>query len=91
MTFSLKLRSLPATITIDNFVEGIGPYSYELYLLELINSSQWARKRFGILSFIEDQSHGEADCKSLKLPIPLMGLFLENSIKTGSQIQIQAV
>ncbi len=64
MTFSLKLRSLPATITIDNFVEGIGPYSYELYLLELINSSQWARKRFGILSFIEDQSHGEADCKS---------------------------
>lgn len=64
MTFTLRLRSLPAAISIDNFVEGIDPYSYELYLLEVLNSSQWSRRRFGILSFIEDQSHGEADCKS---------------------------
>ena len=29
--------------------------------------------------------------KLLKLPISKWGLFLENSIKTGSQIQVQAV
>ena len=28
---------------------------------------------------------------STKLPISKWGLFLENSIKTGSQIQVQAV
>lgn len=44
-----------------------------------------------ILSAVLCQRNREIRFNLLKLPISKWGLFLENSIKTGSQIQVQAV
>ena len=38
---TMKSRILSAPILINNFVKGIGPYTYEQYLIEVVNSTPY--------------------------------------------------
>ena len=42
---NMKIELLPAGVTVDNFIKGIGPYRYSDYLLEIINATPFFRKK----------------------------------------------
>ena len=61
----IRLRSLPAPIVVHSYVKGDDKCNYELYMVELLNSSGWMKARFS-KPFVhqKDQSHGQCDAYS---------------------------
>lgn len=63
---TMKSRILPAPFLISNFVKGIKPYTYEEYLIQIVNSSPYfLQKSNGTLyTHPLKEDHGEWDCIS---------------------------
>lgn len=38
---TMKSSLLPAALLINDFVKGIGPYTYEQYLIEIVNTTPY--------------------------------------------------
>ena len=67
MTYeNMKIQFLPAGVVCDSFIKGIGSYSYEEYLVEYVNQSEFFRKKAGKKEYtwIKEQPSGECDCVS---------------------------
>ena len=59
---TMKSKLLPASLIIRNFVHGEDKCNYELYLLELINTSKWFSEKYpGGFQKPASESNGECD------------------------------
>lgn len=63
---TMKSRILSAPILINNFVKGIGPYTYEQYLIEVVNSTPYflQKSKGALYTHPEKEDHSEWDCVS---------------------------
>lgn len=63
---TMKSSLLPAALLINDFVKGIGPYTYEQYLIEIVNATPYfLRRSQGQFYFHPpEEDHGEWDCVS---------------------------
>lgn len=69
MTYqNMRIQHLPAAVIIDNFIRGIGKYSYEDYLREIINSSNFFLNKSDGEEYhkLQSEPHREPDCISDK-------------------------
>ena len=61
----LRLKILEPSLIIEGYVKGEDKCNYEKYLIELLNNSQWMRKKYiNDFKAPKDQSHGECDAYS---------------------------
>ena len=62
MDLTMRAKLLPAPYIIKNFVGGEDNCNYEIYLLELLNSSAWFSAHYlGGFTKPNSESHGECD------------------------------
>lgn len=63
---TLKIHILPATALINNFVQGIEPYTYEAYLVEVVNATSYflEKSNYELYTHPTKEDHGEWDCVS---------------------------
>ena len=62
MDLTMRAKLLPAPYIIKNFVGGEDNCNYEIYLLELLNSSAWFSAHYpGGFTKPSSESHGECD------------------------------
>jgi len=67
MTYeNMKIQFLPAGVVCKDFIKGIESYSYEDYLIEFVNQSDFFLAKSEGDRFIHpgEESHGECDCVS---------------------------
>lgn len=64
----LTIKLLPATLICHNFVNGISDCNYEIYLMEIVNHSEFFIKKSGGEPYCApaQESNGENDCFSCK-------------------------
>lgn len=62
---SLREKWFPSELIINGFVSGDDKSNYELYLLELVNASNYMKSKLlrGEYHLEPDQSHSEPDCR----------------------------
>ena len=63
---TMKSSLLPAALLINDFVKGIGPYTYEQYLIEIVNATPYFLQRSQGQTYFHppEEDHGEWDCVS---------------------------
>lgn len=63
---TMKSRILPAPVLINNFVQGIEPYTYEAYLVEVVNATSYflEKSNHELYTHPVKEDHGEWDCVS---------------------------
>ena len=63
---TMKGRILPAPVLINNFVQGIEAYTYEAYLVEVVNATSYFLEKSNHEPYTNPvkEDHGEWDCVS---------------------------
>ena len=63
---TMESEILPAPVLINNFVKGIEPYTYEEYLIEIINTTPYFLQKSNKELYVHPtkEAHGEWDCIS---------------------------
>lgn len=86
----LLSRILEAPFIIKDYVEGEDRCNYEVYLTELLNSSEWIRKQFPD-EFIhrDSQSHGECDAYSGDYGIDFKLISSKTSLQARNILSIK--
>lgn len=61
---TMRSSLLPATVLIDNFIKGIAPYTYEQYLIEIVNATPYFLQlsKGKAYKHPSEENHGEWDC-----------------------------
>lgn len=64
---TMKSRILPAPVLINNFIQGIEPYTYEAYLVEVVNATSYflEKSNHELYTHPTKEDHGEWDCVSV--------------------------
>lgn len=79
---TMTCRLLAAPFINRNFVQGESGCNYEIYLLELLNKSEWFGKNyFGGFSSPESQSNGECDAINKNYGIDFKLFITESAMK----------
>ena len=92
---TMKSRILPAPMLISNFVKGIKPYTYEEYLIQIVNSSPYfLQKSNGTLyTHPLKEDHGEWDCISPEYAMDFKLIASESRLRAlrlfSSQISVE--
>jgi hypothetical protein len=62
----MKIDILPSGMIVDHFIQGIGPYRYSDYLLEIVNETPFFLDKSKGESYVNpfSEAHGECDCIS---------------------------
>ena len=94
MTYNdMKVRCLPVTAIVDNFVRGIGKYSYEDFLREIVNSSNFFLEKSEGEKYHKPQSeaHKEPDCISDKYTLDFKLLAAQTKFQAESLFSSQII
>ena len=94
MTYqNMRIQHLPAAVTIDNFIQGIGKYSYEDYLREIVNSSNFFLNKSEGEKYRKPQreAHREPDCISDKYTFDFKLFAAQTRCKADSLFSSQIV
>ncbi len=86
----IMIRILDAPLIITDFVQGDAKSNYELYLVEVLNNSQWIKKQFHEpFVWRKDQSHGECDAYSGEYGIDFKRAAAKSKLQAKSLLSDQ--
>lgn len=94
MTYqNMRIQHLPAAVIIDNFIRGIGKYSYEDYLREIVNSSKFFLNKSNGKEYHKPpkESNREPDCISDKYTLDFKLFAAQTRCKADSLFSSQIV
>ena len=88
---TMKSSLLPAAILVNNFVKGIGPYTYEQYLIEIVNATPYFLRRSQGQAYVHplEEDHGEWDCVSPRYSMDFKLIASESRLRALSLFSMQ--
>lgn len=90
MDSTMRVKLLPSSCIIKNYVGGEDNCNYEIYLLELLNQSVWFAARYpGTFKKAESESHGECDAINYNYQIDFKLLASKTALQARSILQPQ--
>lgn len=80
---AINSEILPASVLINNFVKGIGPYTYDEYLTEIINECPYFLVKSNGTHYVHPpkEDHGEWDCVSPKYAVDFKLIASESRLQ----------
>lgn len=90
---NMKIQCLPVTAIVDNFVRGIGKYSYEDFLREIVNSSNFFLEKSEGEKYHKPQSEAnkEPDCISGKYTLDFKLFAAQTKFQAESLFSSQII
>lgn len=86
----LKIKPLPASCVIRNFVQNVKECNYELYLVELLNKSMWFRRNFNAhFEYNSVQDAGQCDAYSGDFGIDFKLVASKTELQSKSLFSLQ--
>lgn len=88
----IEALTLHPDFVIKDQIKGIGPYTYERYLLEFVNESVFFRNKLNADDSYkqpDSEAHGECDCKSEKYEMDFKLLETKSKLQSKSLFSLQ--
>lgn len=92
MTYeNMKIQFLPAGVVFNNFIKGIGSYSYEDYLVEFVNKSDYFLAKSGGELYVRPQreDNGECDCTTKRFQMDFKLVASKTKLQSKSLFSSQ--
>lgn len=90
MDSTMRVKLLPSSCIIKNYVGGEDNCNYEIYLLELLNQSVWFAARYpGTFKKAESEAHGECDAINSNYQIDFKLLASKTALQARGILQPQ--